>query len=311
MKIAIIGAAGKMGNWFTAFLHEHGHELILIGRRREALERLAQGMGRCTVGQYADVGEAGLVVVAVTLDAVESVMVQLAPWVKPGQKVIDLSSLKMAPQAAARKHLAHACFLGVHPMFGPGAEGLTGHNVILTPDDDAARAFAERVQQYIEPFGAHVVTMDPRSHDEVMAIVLGLPALVVAAVARTALGSGRFVEAREVAGTSLEVLMSLTESMVCGGSELYGTLLAELPTAPAVASALQESAGYLAALVAQRDRTALISEFASLGRQLEDQDHRAANAYGRMYAMLEALKRYPSGVGTASEGEAPPPLATC
>ena len=311
MKIAIIGAAGKMGSWFAAFLHGHGHELILLGRRRELLEQLACGMDRCVVGEYPDVVSADLVIVAVPLPAVESVMEKLGPLLKPGQHVIDLSSLKMAPQAAADKYLPHACFLGVHPMFGPGAEGLTGHNVILTPADDAGRALAERVRCYIEPHGAHVVTMDPQSHDEVMAIVLGLPALVVAAVARTALSSGHFAAARDVSGTSLEVLMSLTESMLCGGSELYGTLLAGLPTASAVASALQDSAAHLAGLVAQGDRAALIGEFASLGRQLEEQDHRAVNAYGRMYAMLEALKRFPSDAGMASAEASRQPPAKC
>jgi prephenate dehydrogenase len=299
MKIAIVGAAGKMGSWFTALLHKHGHELILVGRRRESVERLAGGMDRCVAGDFADVGNADLIIVAVPLPAVESVIEQLGPLVKPAQHVIDLSSLKMAPQAAAEKHMPHACFLGVHPMFGSGAEGLEGHNVILTPADDAARVLAGKVRRYIEPYGAHVVSMDPESHDEVMAIVLGLPALVVAAVARTALSSGHFTAARDVSGTSLEVLMSLTESMLCQGSELYGTLLSELPASSRVAHALQESAAHFAQLVAEGDRSALIAEFASLGSQLEAQDHRAVNAYARMYAMLEALKQFPTGAKTA------------
>ena len=92
---------------------------------------------------------------------------------------------------------------------------------------------------------------------------------------------------------------------------MYGTLLAELPTASVVASALQDSAAHLAGLVAQGDRAALIGEFASLGRQLEEQDHRAANAYGRMYAMLEALKRYPSDSGMASAEVSPQPHVGC
>jgi len=312
MKIAIVGAAGKMGSWFAALLHGHGHELILVGRRREAVEQLAGTMDRCVAGGYADVVDADLVIIAVPLPAVESVIGQLGPLVKPSQHVIDLSSLKMAPQAAADKYMPQACFLGVHPMFGSGAEGLEGHNVILTPSGCAAQALADRVRRYIEPLGAHVVTMDPESHDEVMAIVLGLPALVVAAVARTALSSGHFAAARDVSGTSLEVLMSLTESMLCQGSELYGTLLSELPASPRVASALTESAAHFAHLVEEGNRSALIDEFAALGRQLEMHDHRAANAYARMYAMLEALKQFPTHEQQMASVEAtPPPHGSC
>ncbi|MBN1153260.1 MAG: prephenate dehydrogenase/arogenate dehydrogenase family protein, partial [Dehalococcoidia bacterium] len=152
-----------------------------------------------------------------------------------------------------------------------------------------------RVQRYLEPHGAHVVTMDPATHDEVMSVVLGLPALVVGIVARTALASGRFALAREVSGTSLEVLVSLTESMLCEGSELYGTLLTGLPDAPGVASGLCDSAAHFARLVESGNRDVLIAELAALGGELEKLDHRAANAYARMYAMLEALKRFPSG----------------
>jgi len=311
MKIAIVGAAGKMGSWFAAFLHRQGHELILIGRRREPVERLAGGMDRCVVGEYADVGVADLVVISVPLDAVEGVIRELGPCVRESQPVIDLSSLKTAPQRAAAEHMNQACFLGVHPMFGSGADGWAGHNVILTPAREDAAVLAEKVKRYLEPHGAHVVTMDPQAHDEVMAVVLGLPALVVAVVARTALASGQFALAREVSGTSLEVLVSLTESMLCEGSELYGTLLAGLPTAPGVAAGLQESAEHFARLVNEGSRTTLIDEFASLGRELEQLDHRAVNAYARMYAMLEALKRFPSTADAAGAAADPPPPAAC
>ncbi len=307
MKIAIVGAAGKLGSWFAAVLHEHGHELVLIGRRREPVERLAGTLPHAAAGGYADVQAAGLIIVSVPLHTVEAVFEQLRPHVKPGQAVIDLSSLKMAPLRAAAAWIPQACFLGVHPMFGPGAESFAGHNVILTPGDDASAALAVKVERYLRPLGAHVVTMEPQTHDEVMGIVLGLPPLVVAAVARTALASGRFAVARDVSGTSLEVLMSLTESMLCEGSELYGTLLAELPSAPELAAELQRNVTHFAQLVATGDRATLTGEFASLGRQLEALDHRAVNAYGRMYAMLEALKRFPANPAAAPEEAIPPP----
>ncbi len=294
MKIAIVGAAGKMGSWFAVLLHRHGHELVLVGRRREPVERLALGMERCTVGAYDSIGGADAVIVSVPLNVVDDVLRELAPYVKESQPVIDLSSLKVAPQASAETHMPKACFLGVHPMFGPGADGFAGHNVILVPGSAAAAALADRVRAYVEPLGAHVTSVEPAEHDALMSIVLGLPALAVAAVARTILSTGRLTQARETSGTSLEVLMALTESMVCGGSELYGTLLAAMPAAPSVAASFQDSAGHLAKLVAEGDRSSLIAEFETLGRGLTECSRTAGDAYARMYAMLEALKRYPA-----------------
>ncbi len=294
MKIAIVGAAGKMGSWFAALLQRHGHDLVLVGRRREPVERLALSLERCTVGGYDSVRDADAVIVSVPLNVVDDVLRELAPYVRASQPVIDLSSLKAAPQASADVHMPGACFLGVHPMFGPGADGFAGHNVILVPAGPAAAVLAERVRAYIAPLGAHVISMDPEEHDALMSVVLGLPALAVAMVARTILSSGRLIQARDASGTSLEVLMALTESMVCGGSELYGTLLAAMPAAPSVAGALQESAGHFARLVADGDRAALISELNELGNGLTECSRTAGDAYARMYAMLEALKRYPA-----------------
>ena len=294
MRIAIVGAAGKMGSWFAALLQRHGHDLVLVGRRREPVERLAHTMDRCTAGDYDAVGDVDLIIVSVPLNVVDEVLRDLAPHVRERQAVIDLSSLKVAPQRSADAHMPHACFLGVHPMFGPGADGLAGHNVILVPGSGPAEALAEKVRIYVAPHGAHVTSMRPEEHDALMTIVLGLPALTVAMVARTVLSSGKLVQARDASGTSLEVLMALTESMVCGGSELYGTLLAAMPAAPSVAAALRESAEYLEGLVAGGDRNRLIAELTELGCGLTACSSTAGDAYARMYAMLEALKRYPA-----------------
>jgi len=297
VKIAIVGAAGKMGSWFAALLQRHGHGLVLVGRRREPVERLAQSMERCTVGGYEAVQNVDAVIVSVPLNVVDEVLAELAPYVCEQQPVIDLSSLKVAPQLSAERHIPQACFLGVHPMFGPGAEGLSGHNVILVPGSSAAQALAEKVRIYITPHGAHVTLMHPEEHDALMAVVLGLPALTVAMVARTVLSTGRLTQARDASGTSLEVLMALTESMVCGGSDLYGTLLAAMSAAPTVAAGLRESAEYFEGLVVGGDRNRLIAEFTEMGRGLTECSRTAGDAYARMYGMLEALKRYPATPG--------------
>jgi len=311
MNIAVVGAAGKMGSWVAALLHKQGHDLLLVDTRRDEVERLAGNMKRCRAAQPADVGGADIVIISVPVDAVESAMRELSPYVRRGQSVIDLSSLKVAPQKAAERHIPQAVFLGVHPMFGAGAEGLSGHNVVLTPADEQSRELAARVQRYIEPQGAHVVTLTPDIHDEVMAVVLLVPALVVAVVARTIIGSGRLAEARDVSGTSLEVLMALTESMLGEGSGLYSTLLAAFPAAPSVASALESSAAHFSGLVRDGDRAGLFEEFSALGRELGSVDDRAGDAYERMYAMLEALQRHPTTPRPKAGAEDPPPPSEC
>ncbi|MBN1857065.1 MAG: prephenate dehydrogenase/arogenate dehydrogenase family protein [Dehalococcoidia bacterium] len=311
MKIAIVGAAGKMGQWFASFLHSHGHELLLIGAHKDKVVRLASTMERCSAGEIADVADTDIIVTSVPIVAVESVMRDLAPHVRERHAVIDLSSLKVAPQQAADRHLPHATYLGVHPMFGPGADSLSGHNVILAPANNRARRLAAKVRSYIQPYGPHIVTMTPERHDEVMAIVLGMPALVVATVARTIVGTGLLSQSRDVSGTSLEVLMALTDSMLSEGSDLYSTLLSAMPTAPSIADALESNMAHFAGLVRARARTEMYDEFSTLGGELAAADNREGNPYDRVYAMLEALQRYPATPRPGAAVEDPPPPSTC
>ena len=294
MKLAIVGATGKLGGWVASFLSHQGHEVLLLGRRRDALNELAAQIANSRAAELEHLGGVDGIIIAVPLDAVDGVMERIGPYVRSGQVVVDLSSLKCGPLESARRHIPQALFLGVHPMFGSGAVSLAGHNVILTPTDGTASALAQRIKSRIEPLGARVYTMDPSEHDELMSIVLGLPALAVAVVAKTILDSGRLAEAREVSGTSLELLMALTESMLCQGNDLYSMLLSALPASPRLSAGFTASAAHFAQMCERRDRAALHDEMAAMAQRLAESNHTASDAYDRMYAMLEALQRFPS-----------------
>ena len=294
MKIAVVGAAGRMGSWFCRFLHSCEYDLLLVGRRRQPLEELAAELPGSAVGTSRDVGSADAVLISVIFDQVENAMRDLSDYVRIAQPVIDISSLKVKPQRLAERYLPVSTYLGVHPMFGPGAESLQGHNVILAPVGGDAARLANDVGFWCSGRGAVVRTMAPESHDQLMSIVLGLPAIAVAAVARTILETSKLREAREMSGTSLQVLLALTESMMCQGSELYSMLLEALPDAPALAQTMGRSISHYGELIAARDREALRTEFAQLGDGLTAADYAAEDAYEHMYAMLEALKKYPS-----------------
>ncbi len=294
MKLAIVGATGKLGGWVASFLSSQGHEVLLLGRRRDALNDVTARIANSRAAEVAHLGEADGIIIAVPLDAVDDVMERIGPYVRTGQVVVDLSSLKCGPLEAASRHIPQAVFLGVHPMFGSGAVSLAGHNVILTPTDDTTLALAQRVKSRIESFGARVYTMDPSEHDELMSVVLGLPALAVAAVAKTIIDSGRLAEARDVSGTSLELLMALTESMLCQGNDLYSMLLSALPASPRLSAGFTASAAHFAKMCERRDRAALHNEMVAMAQRLAESNHTASDAYDRMYAMLEALQRFPS-----------------
>jgi cyclohexadieny/prephenate dehydrogenase len=85
-------------------------------------------------------------------------------------------------------------FIPAHPMAGTEHTGpdsgfatlFEGRYVILTPPEDADPVAVERVRAFWQRCGAMVETMDPVTHDKVVAIVSHLPHLIAFTICGTA-----------------------------------------------------------------------------------------------------------------------------
>ncbi len=138
---------------------------------------------------------ADCVVFCVPVGANAAVMAQVAPHLKPGAIVTDVGSTKMsvyrdlAPLTPKGVHLVPA-----HPMAGTEfsgpdagfAELFEGRYVILTPVADTNPAAVEQVRELWRRCGSMIETMDPATHDKVVAIVSHLPHLLAFTICSTA-----------------------------------------------------------------------------------------------------------------------------
>lgn len=156
MKIAIVGGTGKMGQWLARFLQQDGEEVVLIGRDGAKLEEAGRQLDVKVTTDIKEAGDAGAVIISVPIDSFEEVTRRLAPHIHPSQIIMDITSVKVMPVEAMHRHIKRGRVLGTHPVFGPGARGVAGHNIVLTPTDDKESALAERVKTYLEARGAKV-----------------------------------------------------------------------------------------------------------------------------------------------------------
>ncbi|MGZ8875265.1 MAG: prephenate dehydrogenase/arogenate dehydrogenase family protein [Halobacteriota archaeon] len=80
LKAAIVGGYGEMGRWFERFLGKNEIDVALVGRSSNV--------------RYAD---CDVVVIAVPVDVTCDVIAQVAPQMKPGAVLFDITSVKKNP----------------------------------------------------------------------------------------------------------------------------------------------------------------------------------------------------------------------
>ena len=135
------------------------------------------------------------VVLCVPVGAFAGVMGAIAPHLAPGAVLTDTGSTKgsvvrdLVPLLPAGIHLVPG-----HPMAGTEfsgpdagfAELFHGRYVILTPLPDTDPAALERIAELWRRCGSMIETLDPATHDKVVAIVSHLPHLIAFTICSTA-----------------------------------------------------------------------------------------------------------------------------
>ena len=288
MRVAIIGGSGKMGRWFAKFLLKDGKEVVITGRNEKKLLEAKRQLGAEVASNVEAVKSADAVLLSVPVESFEEVVTQISPHVQPRQIVVDISSIKVFPVATMHKHLKTKFTLGVHPLFGPGAESITNQNFILTPTNDEEGALAQKIRKYLEARGARVSLMTPREHDEKMTIILGLSHFIALVSADTLLSSDlRQTEA--IGGITYKVLLTLVESVLSEDPEFYASLQMNLPNITEMEGLFQKKARVWADLVKNKDREKFIQQMKVLRNRLEKDNPDFGKAYENMYRIVEGL----------------------
>ncbi|BDG70260.1 prephenate/arogenate dehydrogenase family protein [Roseomonas fluvialis] len=135
------------------------------------------------------------VILCVPVGAYAGVMAQIAPHLAPGCVLSDVGSTKgsvvrdLSPLLPPGVHLVPA-----HPMAGTEhsgpdagfAELFDGRYCIVTPLPGSDAAAVEKVREFWRRCGSMIETLDPATHDRVVAIVSHLPHLIAFTICGTA-----------------------------------------------------------------------------------------------------------------------------
>jgi len=285
-KVAVVGGYGKMGRWFARFLLGQGLQVIIAGRDRAKLDRAARELGCRAASTGEAVKQADAVLLSLPIDGFEAIACEIAPYVKPGQYIVDITSVKVQPVEMMHKYFGGCRVLGTHPMFGPGAETMAGQRIVLTPTDDGEESLAAQLRGYLEGRGASVAIMSPSEHDELMSVVLGLSHFVALVSADTLLSLGKLKEAGEVSGTSFRLLVTLAEAVVSEDPDFYSSLQMSLPGMAKIEEIFLAKADSWLELVRHGDRENFARRMSYLKSKFSAEDPGFADAYNNAYRLL-------------------------
>lgn len=195
--ITIVGV-GLIGGSFALALREAGHDahIMGVGRNQQSLQRAVErgiiDNWTCSVSEA--VAESDLVLLATPVGAIDPVLQQIAPALKPDTIVTDAGSVKQSVIDSARTHMQHfENFVPAHPIAGTEHSGVEagfaslyrGKRLILTPVAETSPESVNTVAGLWQATGAVIEHLDPVHHDAVFAATSHLPHMLAFSLVET------------------------------------------------------------------------------------------------------------------------------
>jgi prephenate dehydrogenase len=287
LRVAIIGA-GKMGRWFTRFFKDEGYSVVVSSRTRSKAEALRDEFGvELAESNVEAVEGADWVLVCVSLDGLEPVLMEIGSHTRSGQAVMDIGSIKEIPVNLLHKYVKKGVTLGTHPVFGPGAKGVGGQNFVLTPVDEEERRFAAEFKDWLEKRDAEVTVLSPRRHDELMSLVLGFPHFVGLVAGDALTSNSDFVEAKQVGGATYKLLLTLAGAVAAEEPVFYSNLHMSLPEMEKIEGLFLEKVEEWLKLVRAKDCDGFRRKMEQVKKRLRELDPDYERYYRLMYRLLD------------------------
>lgn len=176
MRIAVIGGAGRMGQWLTHHFSSLGHSVV-ISDPISLKQSMTARSGEVSIARNnVDAAEgAEVVIISVPIEKTPDVIREVVQHMREGATLCEISSVKgMTPELLRECAADKVQPLSIHPMFGPGSS-TQNQKILLLPILDAE--VEKRVVTSLFPHVPIILTTQD-AHDRAMALTISLPYLV-------------------------------------------------------------------------------------------------------------------------------------
>jgi prephenate dehydrogenase len=283
-QVAIVGAAGKMGSWFTSYFAQRGldvsaydinHKMLKTSNKVKVQKTLLQSV------QHAD-----LVLVCVPVQKTPQAIKECIKSMKDGAIIAEISSVKNKTFAALKKTPINLRPLCIHPMFGPGASKKVEARVLLVPVRNEEIELKITNEIFENP--NVMVLPNVKQHDKAIAMVLGLTYFANIVFAKL-MSSGNISMLKQVSGTTFSLQSLIAESILMEEPDLVIALIGENVYAKRYIDQYLKEAAALARLAVAKDRSDLKAELLRIKLYMQKKQD-LKRSYRRMYEIIDKHK---------------------
>jgi prephenate dehydrogenase len=208
-------AAKHLAPHFDLVLHDAAIDIEAVARNLGARSGDLRAAAGCDI-----------VIIAVPVQKLTEVLIDVAPLLKTGALVLDVASVKIKPVAAMLEILPpDVAIVGTHPMFGPqsGKTGIAGLNIVLC---DVRGGRCEEVARFCaEKLGLSPHRVTAEEHDREAAYVQGLTHFLAKIVITLDPPSMRFPT------RTYELMQQMVEMIRHDSDDLFRAIIRENPFA--------------------------------------------------------------------------------
>jgi prephenate dehydrogenase len=283
--VAIVGAAGKMGSWFTSYFAQRGLNVSAYDINQKMLKTSSKVKVQKSLRQC--VQDADLVLVCVPVQKTPQAIKECTKKMKDGAIIAEISSVKSKTFAALKKIPINLRPLCIHPMFGPGASKKVEARVLLVPIRD--EKIEVKIANEIFENANVMVLPDARQHDKSIAIVLGLTYFANMVFAKVISSANNISMLKQVSGTTFGLQSLIAESILTEEPDLVIALISENIYAKRYINQYLKEVAELARLAVQKDNKDLKDELQEVKSNMQKRQD-LQQSYNRMYEIIDKHK---------------------
>lgn len=170
MNIGIIGGTDGLGKTLIYYFKDE-FTVYITGRDHNKGRNLAKELGVNYIESNAGLANiSDILVISVPIQFTTEVIREVAPFMKEGSLMVDVTSIKEEPSKTMKEVLPDEIeYIPTHPVFGPRTTELDNQVIVLTADKKGK--WYERVYNYLKSKNMRIIETTPEKHDFMMSIV--------------------------------------------------------------------------------------------------------------------------------------------
>jgi len=279
--IAIIGAGGAMGKWFSEYFLKKGFDVIGFDNTNPVSKNIRKAESLISAILNVD-----YVLLSTPTKKTPEIIRLIAKEMKRESYLIDITSQKSKTALALGKIPAKVSPICIHPMFGPGTKSLKNKNIDLIPIKDGKKEVEISKKLFAD---ANFVIIDSTEHDKKIAVILGLTHLINIAFANILAKDEKMSLTEKMAGTTFKAQRIIAESIMTESSELIETIISN-PEIRKVAEEFWKDVGRLLSS-AQEGKGDEIIEYINMNKEKISQNVDLEKSYKKLTKMISTIEK--------------------